>query len=81
MKTLFRLPLLCLVLTTEIVMAQTTAKPGRHTILDSKKVQLKEIGSLPKALREASGLALTKGHLWSHNDDGVPVLFCIDTLG
>jgi hypothetical protein len=60
----------------------SVVKHIKPVMLDAKKIQLKEIGSLPKALKEASGLEITNdGHLWSHNDDGVPVLFCIDTLG
>jgi hypothetical protein len=51
-------------------------------LIDPKKVQLKEVGKLPKILKEASGLEITRdGHLWSHNDDGIPALYCLDTLG
>ena len=43
---------------------------------------LKEIGTLPKHINEASGLEITSsGHLWTHNDGGTPMLFCIDTTG
>ncbi len=43
---------------------------------------LKEIGSLPKHINEASGLEMTEGgNLWTHNDGGLPMLFCIDSTG
>lgn len=43
---------------------------------------LKEIATLPKHINEASGLEITKGkYLWTHNDGGVPILYCLDTLG
>jgi hypothetical protein len=43
---------------------------------------LKEICSLPKHVKEASGLAVTaKGHYWTHNDGGVPILYCLDSTG
>jgi hypothetical protein len=43
---------------------------------------LREIASLPAHIKEASGLESTNGkHLWTHNDGGVPALYCLDTLG
>jgi hypothetical protein len=43
---------------------------------------LKEVGTLPKHINEASGLEITKeGNLWTHNDGGAPMLFCIDQNG
>jgi hypothetical protein len=43
---------------------------------------LTEIASLPKQINEASGLEITSGkHLWTHNDGGLPVLYCLDTTG
>jgi hypothetical protein len=43
---------------------------------------LREVGKLPKILKEASGLEITKSKfLWSHNDDGIPAIYCLDTLG
>jgi hypothetical protein len=48
---------------------------------DAKKVILEEVGSLPKILKEASGLTLTGNHFWSHNDDGIPALYCLDSAG
>ncbi|HCZ35727.1 MAG TPA: hypothetical protein DHV26_07345 [Cytophagales bacterium] len=43
---------------------------------------LKETGNLPNHINEASGLAITSpGKFWTHNDDGIPVLFCIDSTG
>lgn len=43
---------------------------------------LKEIGTLPKHIKEASGLEMTAaGNLWTHNDGGLPMLFCIDSTG
>jgi hypothetical protein len=51
-------------------------------VLDGRKVQLKELGKLPKILREASGLEITGGkNFWSHNDDGIPALYCMDSTG
>lgn len=45
-------------------------------------VRLEKVGTLPKFLKEASGLEITTpGHLWSHNDDRLPVLYCLDTIG
>jgi hypothetical protein len=42
----------------------------------------REIGSLPKHVHEASGLAITGArNFWTHNDGGVPILYCIDTAG
>jgi hypothetical protein len=49
--------------------------------LDARKAVLKEIASLPKTLKEASGLQFINGRLWSHNDDGIPALYCIDSVG
>lgn len=45
------------------------------------KVTLKEVGKLPKILKEASGLERTGKYFWSHNDDGIPALYCIDSVG
>lgn len=42
------------------------------------------VRTLPDALREASGVAISRRHpglLWVHNDSGEPVLFALDTLG
>ncbi len=51
------------------------------TIIDAKD-NLKEVATLPKQIKEASGLTLTNGvNLWTHNDGGIPVLFSLDTLG
>lgn len=46
------------------------------------KSNLREAGTLPKHIKEASGLEITNGkNLWTHNDGGVPILYCIDTTG
>lgn len=51
-------------------------------ILNDKKVVLKEIKQLPKVIKEASGLEYTSGNfLWTHNDDGIPALYCLDSVG
>lgn len=70
-----------LILTPVLTSAQT--KDARNPIIiDSKNIRLKEIGPLPKVIKEASGLEMTNGnHLWTHNDGGVPVLYCLDTTG
>jgi hypothetical protein len=42
------------------------------------------VRSLPSALREASGVAVSRRHpgiLWVHNDSGEPILYALDTLG
>ncbi|MBX2966281.1 MAG: hypothetical protein KF845_09065 [Cyclobacteriaceae bacterium] len=42
----------------------------------------KETGKLPSHINEASGLAIiSPGKLWTHNDDGIPALFCLDITG
>lgn len=52
------------------------------TIQLPEQLLLKETGKLPSHINEASGLAITSpGKIWTHNDDGIPVLFCIDTAG
>ncbi|MBX2963559.1 MAG: hypothetical protein KF687_13690 [Cyclobacteriaceae bacterium] len=41
-----------------------------------------KIASLPSHINEASGLAITsEKNIWTHNDGGVPVLFCLDSTG
>lgn len=41
-----------------------------------------EIFSLPPQIKEASGLVITNNkNFWTHNDGGVPVLFCLDSTG
>jgi hypothetical protein len=51
-------------------------------ILSEQKVKLTEVATLPKTIKEASGLEYSKGKLlWTHNDDGIPALYCLDTLG
>jgi hypothetical protein len=51
-------------------------------ILQIPKHALKETGKLPAHINEASGLVITSpGKLWTHNDDGLPVLFCVDSTG
>jgi hypothetical protein len=50
--------------------------------LNDKKVALKEVNQLPKVIKEASGIEnSTNNFLWVHNDDGIPALYCLDTLG
>ena len=44
----------------------------------------RRLGVLPSALREASGIAISRRHpgiLWVHNDSGDPEIFAIDTAG
>jgi hypothetical protein len=48
---------------------------------DLKETILEEIGTLPKILKEASGLTVIGNHFWSHNDDGIPALYCLDSVG
>jgi hypothetical protein len=66
--------------------ASTLANPGdslktKARLLDSRKTILREVNVLPKILKEASGLEFAGGKLWSHNDDGIPALYCLDTAG
>jgi hypothetical protein len=51
----------------------------RAVIISSKKAALKEVAALPKVLKEASGLEYAGNYLWSHNDDGIPALYCLDS--
>jgi hypothetical protein len=64
-----------------VAAAQTDTSLTNVTILKGSKVELKEVGPLPKVLREASGLEYTGKHFWSHNDDGIPALYCLDSAG
>ena len=44
--------------------------------LSDLKVKLKEVATLPKSVKEASGLEYSQGKLlWTHNDDGIPALY------
>jgi hypothetical protein len=50
--------------------------------LSGDHFKLIEKTSLPKVLKEASGLEITSpGNLWTHNDDRYPILYCLDTVG
>lgn len=61
---------------------QTLMAQQAPVMLDAKKVKLKEIAKLPKGIKEASGLEMTSDRLlWTHNDDRIPALYCLDTLG
>jgi hypothetical protein len=61
---------------------QTQPKNRIRSITLSEQHSLKETGKLPNHINEASGLAITSpGKFWTHNDDGIPVLFCIDSTG
>src|SRR5882724_4455533 len=43
---------------------------------------LKEIGTLPRVVPEASGLEIdSQKKLWTHNDGGIAALYCIDNTG
>lgn len=53
----------------------------RVKMLSENKTKLREIATLPKSIKEASGLESTGKHLWTHNDDGIPALYCLDTTG
>ena len=53
-----------------------------RTIQLNEELNLREAGKLPPHINEASGLVSTSvGKFWTHNDDGIPVLFCIDSAG
>lgn len=53
----------------------------KAVLLNSKKAVLREVAAVPKILKEASGLEYTGAHFWSHNDDGIPALYCLDSAG
>jgi len=60
---------------------QTDQEHSLISVVDGNGL-LKEIGPLPPHIKEASGLEITGAkHLWTHNDGGVPALYCLDTLG
>jgi hypothetical protein len=50
-------------------------------ILLNRKALIREVGKLPKILKEASGLEFTGKYFWSHNDDGIPAIYCLDSAG
>ena len=55
--------------------------PGKESI-DLGENALKATGTLPKILKEASGLEISRsGLLWTHNDDRYSILYALDTLG
>jgi WD40 repeat protein len=58
------------------------AKLEKPTVLRSDDLQLKKLGTLPKILKEASGLEVANaGELWTHNDDRQSILYRLDTTG
>jgi hypothetical protein len=61
--------------------AQPDSLKTKVIMLKGSMAELKEVGPLPKVLREASGLEYTGKHFWSHNDDGIPALYCLDSAG
>jgi hypothetical protein len=71
------------VLTTSAAIGQNEVRSRtKVTIIDPEKIILRQVSELPRMLKEASGLAITnRRYLWSHNDGGIPVLYCLDTLG
>jgi hypothetical protein len=58
-----------------VVVAEAGAQNG--------SINCKSPGGLVRLaeLPEASGLASARGHLWSHNDSGAPVLIALDSRG
>jgi hypothetical protein len=53
-----------------------------QTVRLAEPYLLRETGKLPAHINEASGLAfIGSGKFWTHNDDGIPVLFCVDSTG
>jgi hypothetical protein len=73
----------CLILIAfaNLVEAQSDISKTKAVMLNGSKAKLKEVGPLPKVLREASGLEYTGKQFWSHNDDGIPALYCLDSAG
>ena len=46
------------------------------------RIGLKYTATVPKIIKEASGLEMTSsGLLWTHNDDRLPILYGLDTAG
>lgn len=65
-------------------LAHAASDTTKHQIIPihPDKITFTHKGPLPKTVKEASGLIFTAPHhLWSHNDDGIPALYCMDTLG
>ncbi len=64
------------------LVAESDSLGKKFITIAPEKVVFREVGKLPKVLREASGLQRSdSGYFWSHNDDGVPALYCLDSLG
>ncbi|HRJ30928.1 MAG TPA: hypothetical protein PLV21_16535 [Cyclobacteriaceae bacterium] len=80
-------------LTLVIFVTQIPICKGNEFVVDSlprktmktitlSKNSLSKTGVLPSQVNEASGLALAdQQNFWTHNDDGIPVLYCIDRTG
>jgi WD40 repeat protein len=66
-------------LTCYSLLAQKNQDAPSVKIVNSEDFKFREIGTLPKIIKEASGLEMINGRLWTHNDGGLPVLYCIDT--
>jgi hypothetical protein len=65
----------------ERIPADSLPRKQIKTVTVSKNSFL-QIGTLPKQIEEASGLALAnQQNFWTHNDDGIPVLYCIGRDG
>ena len=77
MKTIF--VILFLSFTGAVFAEPPDSLKTKAVLLNSKKTILREVAVLPKILKEASGLEYTGAHLWSHNDDGIPALYCLDS--
>lgn len=78
-RTGFRYPVCILMF---LVSSACLAQRAKNETIVAGETLLKEIASLPKHIREASGLEMTpSGNLWTHNDGGLPVLYCVDTTG
>lgn len=71
--------LVCCVVATSYASVDTLKFPVIK--LKAGKTPLQEVGALPKILKEASGLEFTGLHFWSHNDDGIPAVYCLDSAG
>lgn len=65
----------------EFVDADSLPKGQVKTITIPKNSLIKT-AVLPAQINEASGLAVAdQKNFWTHNDDGIPVLYCIDDTG
>lgn len=53
----------------------------KEPIYFTDKLNLTFVSKLPPQIQAVSGIAISKqGNIWVHNDEGLPVLYCLDSL-